>query len=161
MAFTEFSKFGSFNFNTFKSLQKWSIKTPKVKKLDDSKPLTFEYVMNGNDSIDKALKEDRKISIKTPYSVRWLDDNTLNEQLPYNLSTTDTDLIHPKEIASTCIDSWDYDPKTLDLDVYFTSSPTKAYTFPNVPKSVVLRWINAPSKGQFYWRVIRRYSIAK
>lgn len=163
--FKAFKKFKStFEYdNGFNKIPKWDIKinkpTPKVNKQEEVK---FEYVSpNGNKGFKEAtdaLDLGKKISIKTPMSVRWKDDNTLNEQLPYDLSTKENDLIKPVDVESTCIDSWDYDPNTLDLDVYFVSNPSKAYRFPSVPKSVVKRWIYAPSKGQFYWRVIRRYS---
>lgn len=164
--FQAFKKFKSaFEYdNGFNKLPKWDINVnrdsaPKVKQ-DEIK---FEYISptggKGFKEATDALDDGAKISIKTPLSVRWKDDNTLNEQLPYSLSTKENDLIKPVDVESTCIDSWDYDPTTLDLDVYFVSNPSKAYRFPSVPKSVVKRWIYAPSKGQFYWRVIRRYSV--
>ena len=152
----------------FNKLPKWNInskKAPKV-KMDADSPITFEYIsQEGAKSVTDALDQNKKISVKTPMSVRWTEDGTLNEaltdgQLPYSLSTKEDDILKPVDIKSTCIDSWDYNPSTLDLDVYFVSNPSKAYTFPGVPKSVVKRWILSPSKGQFYWRVIRRYSVA-
>lgn len=165
--FQSFKKFKStFEYDAgFNKLPKWDIKitrAPKVKMNSDA-PITFEYIsQEGAKSVTDALDQNRKVSVKTPLSVRWTEDGTLNEdmQLPYSLSTKENDILKPVDIKSTCIDSWDYDPSTLDLDVYFVSNPSKAYTFPGVPKSVVKRWILSPSKGQFYWRVIRRYSIA-
>ena len=151
----------------FNKLPKWDIKVKKAPKVKMDEPITFEYIsQEGAKSVTDALDQNRKVSVKTPLSVRWTEDGTLNEaaladgQLPYSLSTKEDDILKPVDIKSTCIDSWDYDPNTLDLDVYFVSNPSKAYTFPGVPKSVVKRWILSPSKGQFYWRVIRRYSIA-
>lgn len=168
--FQSFRKFKTkFEYDAgFNKLPKWDIKVkkaPKV-KMDSDAPITFEYIsQEGAKSVTDALDQNRKVSVKTPLSVRWTSDGKLNEdmtngQLPYNLSTKEDDILKPVDIESTCIDSWDYDPSTLDLDVYFVSNPSKAYTFPGVPKSVVKRWILSPSKGQFYWRVIRRYSIA-
>lgn len=147
----------------FNKLPKWDIKVKKAPKVKMEEPITFEYIsQEGAKSVTDALDQNRKVSVKTPLSVRWTEDGKLNEdmQLPYSLSTKEDDILKPVDIKSTCIDSWDYDPSTLDLDVYFVSNPSKAYTFPGVPKSVVKRWIMSPSKGQFYWRVIRRYSIA-
>lgn len=151
----------------FNKLPKWDdIKAKKAPKVKMEEPITFEYIsQEGAKSVTDALDQNRKVSVKTPLSVRWTEDGKLNEdmQLPYSLSTKEDDILKPVDIKSTCIDSWDYDPSTLDLDVYFVSNPSnppKAYTFPGVPKSVVKRWILSPSKGQFYWRVIRRYSIA-
>lgn len=145
----------------FNKLPKWDIKVKKAPKVKMEEPITFEYIsQEGAKSVTDALDQNRKVSVKTPLSVRWTEDGKLNGQLPYSLSTKEDDILKPVDIKSTCIDSWDYDPSTLDLDVYFVSNPSKAYTFPGVPKSVVKRWILSPSKGQFYWRVIRRYSIA-
>lgn len=147
----------------FNKLPKWNNKVKKAPKVKMGEPITFEYIsQEGAKSVTDALDQNRKVSVKTPLSVRWTEDGKLNEdmQLPYSLSTKEDDILEPVDIKSTCIDSWDYDPSTLDLDVYFVSNPSKAYTFPGVPKSVVKRWILSPSKGQFYWRVIRRYSIA-
>lgn len=164
--FQSFKKFKStFEYDAgFNKLPKWDLNTNRNVPKKVKEETTFEYISPENSKGVKgatdALDLGKKISIKTPMSVRYTDDNTLNEQLPYNLSTTEDDIIHPEYVESTCIDSWDYDPVTLDLDVYFAPNPTKAYRFPNVPKSVVKRWIYAPSKGQFYWRVIRRYSVA-
>ena len=166
-AFKNFKNFKTkFEYDAgFNKLPKWDIKikkAPKV-KMDSDAPITFEYIsQEGAKSVTDAIDQNRKVSVKTPLSVRWTEDGTLNEdmQLPYSLSTKEDDILKPVDIKSTCIDSWDYDPSTLDLDVYFVSNPSKAYTFPGVPKSVVKRWILSPSKGQFYWRVIRRYSVA-
>lgn len=164
--FQSFRKFKTkFEYDAgFNKLPKWDItQTKKAPKVKMEEPITFEYIsQEGAKSVTDALDQNRKVSVKTPLSVRWTEDGKLNAngQLPYNLSTKEDDILKPVDIKSTCIDSWDYDPNTLDLDVYFVSNPSKAYTFPGVPKSVVKRWILSPSKGQFYWRVIRRYSIA-
>ena len=138
-------------FKAFKRFPKWNIQSSELPKIQVE--TTFEYVSPTNEKVDDALDLDKKISIKTPLSVRWKDD-TFNE----DASVKEDDIIKPSDVESNCIDSWDYDPITLDLDVYFVSNPSKAYRFPGVPKSVIKRWINAPSKGQFYQRVIRGYS---
>lgn len=139
-------------FKAFKRFPKWNVQSSELPKIEVE--TTFEYVSPTNERASDALDLDKKISIKTPLSVRWKDDGSFNE----DVSVKEDDIIKPSDVESTCIDSWDYDPTTLDLDVYFVSNPSKAYRFPGVPKSVIKRWINAPSKGQFYQRVIRGYS---
>lgn len=139
-------------FQAFKRFPKWNVQSSELPKIEVE--TTFEYVSPTNERAGDALDSDKKISIKTPLSVRWKDDGSFNE----DVSVKEDDIIKPSDVESTCIDSWDYDPITLDLDVYFVSNPSKAYRFPGVPKSVIKRWINAPSKGQFYKLVIRRYS---
>lgn len=139
-------------FQAFKRFPKWNVQSSELPKIEVE--TTFEYVSPTNERASDALDLDKKISIKTPLSVRWKDDGSFNE----DVSVKEDDIIKPSDVESTCIDSWDYDPITLDLDVYFVSNPSKAYRFPGVPKSVIKRWINAPSKGQFYQHVIRGYS---
>lgn len=139
-------------FKAFKRFPKWNVQSSDLPKIEVE--TTFEYVSPTNERASDALDLDKKISVKTPLSVRWRDDGSFNE----DVSVKEDDIIKPSDVESTCIDSWDYDPTTLDLDVYFVSNPSKAYRFPGVPKSVIKRWINAPSKGQFYQRVIRGYS---
>lgn len=139
-------------FKAFKRFPKWNVQSSELPKIEVE--TTFEYVSPTNERASDALDLDKKISVKTPLSVRWKDDGSFNE----DVSVKEDDIIKPSDVESTCIDSWDYDPTTLDLDVYFVSNPSKAYRFPGVPKSVIKRWINAPSKGQFYQRVIRGYS---
>lgn len=156
----KFTKFNEFDFNTFSQLQKWKMKSKRNDK--QSNHLTFSFVSpeQSSDPV-KALDENKIITIKTPYSVRWTDDNKLNELLPYdirNAGKADKEKLTPNNIKSTCIDSWEYNPATTELNVYFVGAPEKAYLFPNVPKSIIKRWISAPSKGQFYNRIIKRYS---
>lgn len=139
-------------FQVFKRFPKWNVQSSELPKIEVE--TTFEYVSPTNEKANDALDLDKKISVKTPLSVRWKDDNSFNE----DVSVKEDEILKPSDVESTCIDSWDYDPITLDLDVYFVSNPSKAYRFPGVPKSVIKRWINAPSKGQFYQRVIRGYS---
>lgn len=139
-------------FKAFKRFPKWNVQSSELPKIEVE--TTFEYVSPTNERASDALDLDKKISVKTPLSVRWKDDGSFNE----DVSVKEDDIIKPSDVESTCIDSWDYDPTTLNLDVYFVSNPSKAYRFPGVPKSVIKRWINAPSKGQFYQRVIRGYS---
>ena len=138
-------------FKAFKRFPKWNVQSSELPKIQVE--TTFEYVSPTNEKVDDALDLDKKISVKTPLSVRWKDD-TFNE----DVSVKEDEVLKPSDVESTCIDSWDYDPITLDLEVYFTSNPSKAYRFSGVPKSVIKRWIYAPSKGQFYQRVIRGYS---
>lgn len=156
------------HFDTFKSIQKWDLNGLKKifnnnTSIDVSKPLKFEYVApdDYNGDVFEALDAGKPISIVTPYSDRYAgSDGT--QHLPYNLrnvhdpNTAEKYNVHA--VKSTCIASWEYDPNTGDLTVYFTSDSSKGYLFPKVPKDVVKRWINAPSKGQYYWRVIRRYA---
>ena len=139
-------------FQAFKKFKRWNVQSSELPKIQVE--TTFEYVSPTNERASDALDLDKKISIKTPLSVRWKDDGSFNE----DVSIKEDEVLKPSDAESTCIDSWDYDPITLDLDVYFVSNPSKAYRFPGVPKSVIKRWINAPSKGQFYQRVIRGYS---
>ena len=156
------------HFNTFKSIQKWDLNGLKKifnnnTSIDVSKPLKFEYVApeDYNGDVFEALDAGKPISIITPYSDRYSgSDGT--QHLPYNLRNVQNPNAAEKynvhAVKSTCIASWEYDPNTGDLTVYFTSDNSKGYLFPRVPKDVVKRWINAPSKGQYYWRVIRRYA---
>lgn len=139
-------------FQAFKRFPKWNVQSSELPKIEVE--TTFEYVSPTNERASDALDLDKKISVKTPLSVRWKDDGSFKE----DASVKEDDIIKPSDVESTCIDSWDYDPITLDLDVYFVSNPSKAYRFPGIPKSVIKRWITAPSKGQFYQRVIRGYS---
>lgn len=139
-------------FKAFKRFPKWNVQSSELPKIQVE--TTFEYVSPTNEKVDDALDLGKKISVKTPLSVRWKDDDSFNE----DVFVKEDDIIKPSDVESTCIDSWDYDPITLNLDVYFVSNPSKAYRFPGIPKSVIKRWITAPSKGQFYQRVIRGYS---
>lgn len=155
------------HFNTFKSIQKWDLNSLKKifnnTSIDVSKPLKFEYVApdDYNGDVFEAIDAGRSISIITPYSDRYAgSDGT--QHLPYNLRNVHNPNAAEKynvhAIKSTCIASWDYNPSTGDLTVYFTGDSSKGYLFPKVPKDVVKRWINAPSKGQYYNKVIRRYA---
>ena len=139
-------------FQAFKRFPKWNVQSSELPKIEVE--TTFEYVSPTNERASDALDLDKKISVKTPLSVRWKDDGSFNE----DVSVKEDEVLKSSDVESTCIDSWDYDPITLNLDVYFVSNPSKVYRFPGVPKSVIKRWINAPSKGQFYQRVIRGYS---
>ena len=119
------------HFNTFKSIQKWDLNGLKKifnnnASIDVSKPLKFEYVApdDYNGDVFEALDAGKPISIVTPYSDRYAQSDG-TQHLPYNLRNVHNSPNSPAEkynvhaVKSTCIASWDYDPNTGDLTVYF------------------------------------------
>lgn len=63
-------------------------------------------------------------------------------------------------ISSTAIDNINYNPKKKDLIVQFKNN-SKKYLFPKVPESVVKDWLKASSKGRFYNKHVKEFSVAK
>lgn len=61
------------------------------------------------------------------------------------------------KMTSSAINKIDYDDKTELLKVTFNSGGT--YDYPKVPKILIDNWKNAPSKGKFFHKYIKQYSI--
>ena len=60
-------------------------------------------------------------------------------------------------VGSKAIVRGEYAPATRTLRLWFTSVPTKAHDFPNVPPEVWRGLCQARSAGNFYNRNIRQY----
>lgn len=108
-----------------------------------------------NDSLSRKDKEsqaqfrsdidaNRKITANKPQSSRYQEkgDDTLFGPNSYE------DGMKEVSVASTAIDSFDYNPKTGDLDVQFVGG-SKKYRYPKVPKEVVTEFMESPSKGRY------------
>jgi len=57
------------------------------------------------------------------------------------------------DVTSTAIARIDYDEFARDLEVTFTTGRT--YIYRGVPRTVYVRFVRAPSKGQFFNEHIR------
>jgi lysyl-tRNA synthetase class 2 len=60
---------------------------------------------------------------------------------------------------SSDVTGYTYNKTTKKLTVSFHKG--RDYTYSNVPEQVVLGWLDAPSKGKYFWRNIRNsYSFS-
>lgn len=66
--------------------------------------------------------------------------------------------VKTKNIDSTCINSYSYNPDTQDLQIKFQKGK-KIYSYPNVPKAVVDDLGGASSKGMYFHQNIKPYSV--
>ena len=140
-----------------------------------------DYIKNRTDSQNKAsemLNKGKTFTLNNMQSKRYSYDGDLGEYDPknkkYKLNYGYSGLYTGKQISegtsgggfeehnvdSTAIDHVTYNPETENLGVSFRSNPSKVYDFPGVPESLVSRFINAPSKGTFYHKQIKKYSTA-
>lgn len=58
------------------------------------------------------------------------------------------------EVHSECIKTVSYDKDTQDMELTFVKGK-KTYSFPNVPESKFLKFMESPSKGSAYWKYFR------
>ena len=129
------------------------IKFPSFKRM-----LTFDK-LSGKDfnyDVQKGLDKNRKIKVTNPQSARVSVNG--KQMLKGRYHPKDDEVMNEEDIDSTAIESFEYDPKSSVLTIWFKNGE-KGYDFPDVPKSVVEKFIAAPSKGEFYHQVIRNYSI--
>jgi len=70
------------------------------------------------------------------------EENSKNEETKYNERRNIS-------VDSTCIKKFDYDPKNEGLTVQFQGN-SKKYFYPKVPKSLIKKWMEASSKGEYF-----------
>lgn len=115
------------------------------------------------EQLRKDLNSKKKFHMENPQSERYQinGSNTLYDDVALadkDIANGNTDAkVKNAQVASTAIHSFDYDPKTENLDIQFQGG-SKKYRFPDVPKEVVSEWLEAPSKGKFYNAVLKEYS---
>lgn len=111
----------------------------------------------------KAVDSGKKVSVNDVKSSRWQYDKS--NSLYDDKDVADKDIekgdldspIKENSVSSTCVDSFDYDPKTGDLDIKFRGGDKK-YTYPNVPPEVVKEFMDSPSIGKAFHELIEPYS---
>ena len=91
---------------------------------------------------------------------KTLDNGKAPERIPDSVDFGGRETLHKERISSTAIDNINYNPKSRDLLVQFKGN-SKKYLFPKVPEDVVRDWLKASSKGRFYNRNVKQYSVAK
>lgn len=126
------------------------IRFPSFKRM-----LTFDK-LSGKDfnyDVQRGLDKDRKIKVTNPQSTR------VNGMLKGRYIPKDDETLQENDIDSTAIESFEYDPKSSILTIWFKGGDGAGYDFPDVPKRVVEQFIAAPSKGEFYNQVITNYSV--
>lgn len=122
-------------------------------------------------AIQSDIAAGKKISMNAPQSSRYQisqqDQKAMGLSKPGTLFTADdiadkqVDTKKEVPVASSAIQSFDYNPKTQDLNVKFTSG-SKKYNYPGVPPEVVTEFMDAPSKGKYMASVIGpQYSVNK
>lgn len=114
------------------------------------------------EAIRQDVAKGRKISVSSPQSSRWsVDQQGLMDLRSKAEQKEQPDVEAPlKEtsVASTAVKSIDYNPKTRNLDIQYTTGPKK-YRFPNVPPEAVTEFLEAPSKGKWlYYEIQPKYS---
>lgn len=118
----------------------------------------FANLFNKPEWKQKGTKYDGWIENHHPMSRRYITPYS-GEDLSKNLDKTGERGEIDVGVESTAVDSYRYDPLTGDLNVKFVGGD-KEYTYPNVPKSVVKDFGNAPSKGRFVHDVLKpEYSV--
>ena len=55
--------------------------------------------------------------------------------------------------TSSDVTGYEYDTETQQLIVSFHKG--RPYTYSNVPKEIILGWLDASSKGRYFWQHIR------
>lgn len=121
--------------------------------------LTFDK-LSGKDfnyDVQKGLDKNRKIKVTNPQSARVSVNG--KQMLKGRYIPENDEVMNEEDIDSTAIESFEYDPKSSVLTIWFKGGDGTGYDFPDVPKSVVEKFIAAPSKGEFYNQVITNYSI--
>lgn len=139
---------------------------------------TAKYNNTGNrqdktaqQSIQADIAAGKKISMNAPQSSRF--QISKEEQEKRGLSKQGTlytaddvadmkvDTNKEVPVASSAVQSFDYDPKSQALNVKFVGG-NKKYLYPNVPPEVVTEFMDAPSKGKYMNYVIGpQYSTNK
>lgn len=107
-----------------------------------------------NRQVSKALRHNQTLEVTNATSTRF----GLNNKKGLKKERMQGDQV-THQGNSTAIQAFKYNPKTEDLDVVFRSSPKK-YTFPDVPTETVEQWLEEPSKGKGYHKLIKPYSVA-
>lgn len=95
----------------------------------------------------EELKEEKIAQGKAKYKnlgLRWTANRAKEA-----VADAENARVYETEVPSTAIRKVKYDPKTESLYVSFTDS-NKKYFYPRVPKSLIEKWMNAGSKGQFF-----------
>lgn len=64
--------------------------------------------------------------------------------------------VQEKNIDSTCVAGFKYNPKNKVAEVTFRSGGT--YAYPNVSEANAKYMLRAPSKGQYFWKGIQPHS---
>lgn len=91
----------------------------------------------------------------------WRKENDKGESLPLHklnegLNTNKAEDYKIQD--STCVDKISYNPLTKALGVIFKKGK-KQYLYPNVPEEKVDKLVNADSKGGYFSKAIKQYSI--
>lgn len=126
----------------------------KGKEIDFSNPKSERYYFDG-DLGQRATGN--MVNAKTSGWTGLFTKRQMNEA-GEPIEQKDVDTAH---IDSTAIQRIRYNPKTGDLYITFKNGKGTQYLFPNVPEDVVRRFLNASSKGRYYNREVKKYSIAR
>lgn len=110
-------------------------------------------------SLQEDISKGRAVSISGPQSSRFSFDSKGIADLRTGKKGADD--FKETSVSSTAVRSIDYNPKTGNLDIQYTSG-SKKYRYPNVPPEVVTEFLDSPSKGKYlYYEIAPEYSTAR
>lgn len=145
----------------------YNVKHSTVRRAKEEEKANSKAVLGG--LFSRARKSGRGLKFERLESYRTatadadgqkLDNGKMPEKIPDKEEFGGKETKHKVLQQSTAIDTIDYNPKKQDLLVKFRGG-TKRYLFPKVPEEVVRKWLNASSKGRFYNKNIKQFSVAK
>ena len=99
----------------------------------------------------------KTIVVNHPISQRFYDEELDKFVIAQKYDGASDDTV-VREIPSTAIERFKYNPKKKLLTVRFVGGKTD-YDFPNVPPEVVEQFRDASSKGHYYNAVVTKYSV--
>ena len=114
-------------------------------------------------AIQSDIASGKKISMNAPQSSRYQISKEEQEKrglksqgtlyTANDIADMKVDTTKEVPVASSAVQSFDYDPKTQDLNIKFVGG-SKKYLYPNVPPEVVTEFMDSPSKGKYVNSVI-------
>lgn len=152
--------FGAVFSRAFENVDSVNLKKSTALNVEENSYKTSKATLSS--VFSRALKNGASVDFSDVTSLRLTDSSSNKGGDPTRVIpraakvSNDTPAVR---VDSTAINSIQYNPQSKDLAVSFRPNPQKTYLYPLVPLETVKRFVVAPSKGVFFNKTIKQYSI--